>query len=216
MLWNLNVGRGRKLGLSLLLFPGVFVIAAALIRVIMSLEASPSAINLNRWGVRETVAGIIAVNIPILRPMLRKGFWTRGPVLSDNKNSQKSTFGTGSNSQKRTWGSSSPGPFKRVQSHVSPDSELPGESRPRTKDGVAIEMTDNLSSYSNRSRGSAANSQEFIIQKPVKVDAGRDGVLIETSFGSTVEYRSQPSTDERSWGHPEEEANHISSIRAGQ
>lgn len=60
--------RKRKVGLALLLFPGVFVIAAALTRCIMSLSVNPNALNINRWGGRETVAGIVAVNPPILKP----------------------------------------------------------------------------------------------------------------------------------------------------
>jgi len=68
MIWMLRADWKRKMGLSLLLFPGVFVITAALIRVVMSLSANPSALNVNRWGVRETIAGVICVNLPILRP----------------------------------------------------------------------------------------------------------------------------------------------------
>jgi hypothetical protein len=32
------------------------------------LVAHPSALTINSWGVRETIAGIISVNIPIIRP----------------------------------------------------------------------------------------------------------------------------------------------------
>lgn len=78
MIWMLRVDWKRKAGLSLLLFPGVFVITAALIRIVMSLSANPSALNVNRWGVRETVAGIVCVNLPILRP--RKS--SRKPISS--------------------------------------------------------------------------------------------------------------------------------------
>lgn len=68
MIWMLRADWKRKVGLALLLLPGIFVITAALIRVVMSLKAHPSALNVNRWGVRETIAGIICVNLPILRP----------------------------------------------------------------------------------------------------------------------------------------------------
>lgn len=60
----------------ILLSSGAFVIAAAIIRVVLTLSASPSALTINGWGVRETIVGIITVNIPVLRPMFRRSFWT--------------------------------------------------------------------------------------------------------------------------------------------
>jgi hypothetical protein len=211
MLWNLNVTRGRKLGLSLLLFPGIFVIAAALIRVIMSLQVSPSALNINRWGVRETLAGVIAVNIPILRPMLRKTFWTPGPMIPSQKKSNTSAFTDGNNSGKRTWASST-GPFQRVQSRLGLDPERQGDDGMRSKSGVNIEMRDASDNYSNHSRGSGANSEEFIIPRPPTLHSGKDGVLIETTFGNTVEYRHEQSEPDMPWGHPEEKGAYISSV----
>jgi hypothetical protein len=54
----------------------MFVIAAAIIRVVLTLGSNPSATNINRWGVRETIVGIITINAPILRPMFRRQFWS--------------------------------------------------------------------------------------------------------------------------------------------
>jgi len=68
LLWKLKVPLKKKLTLAALLSSGIFVITAALVRIVMSLKAHPSALTINRWGVRETIAGIIAVNIPIVRP----------------------------------------------------------------------------------------------------------------------------------------------------
>ncbi|KXL43633.1 hypothetical protein M433DRAFT_43595, partial [Acidomyces richmondensis BFW] len=76
LLWKLKVPLRKKLTLAALLSSGVFVITAALVRIVMSLKAHPSALTINRWGVRETIAGIIAVNIPIIRPLFSKAFWT--------------------------------------------------------------------------------------------------------------------------------------------
>lgn len=63
----------------------------------MTLKAHPSALTINRWGVRETIAGILAVNIPILRPLFTKPFWTgempgsehRGTRSRQNDSSKK-------------------------------------------------------------------------------------------------------------------------------
>lgn len=77
LLWQLQVPKRQKIALVLLLCSGMFVIAAALIRISMTLVGSPSAITINGWGVRETIAGIVAVNIPIIRPVFSKAFWSR-------------------------------------------------------------------------------------------------------------------------------------------
>lgn len=68
LLWRLKVSISKKLSLGLLLSSGLFVITAAIIRLVLTLKGSASATTLNRWGVRETIVGIVAVNIPILRP----------------------------------------------------------------------------------------------------------------------------------------------------
>lgn len=68
----------RKLVIGVLLSSGIFVIAATLIRIVSTLVAHPSALTINRWGVRETLVGVIAVNAPILRPIFSKTFWRHG------------------------------------------------------------------------------------------------------------------------------------------
>lgn len=78
MLWKLKLPIQRKIVIALILSSGAFVITAAIIRVVYSLNAVPSASNINRWGVRETIIGIVAVNIPILRPLFSRAFWTWG------------------------------------------------------------------------------------------------------------------------------------------
>jgi hypothetical protein len=206
MLWNLRVSRRRKLGLSLLLFPGVFVIAAALIRVIMTLEARPSALNINRWGVRETLAGIIAVNVPILRPILLRAFWTPGGMPSDQENSNnKSRFGASSSNN---------GPRKWTMSSAS---ALSRRVEVQDKSNAIIEMSDHLSECSNHS---GADSDDFIIQRPPgpsrKEQAGKDGVHVETTFASTVEYRHQEFRPTAAHGGvPRDDKNYITSVTHG-
>lgn len=80
LLWTLRVPLRQKLVIGLLLSSGVFVISAAIIRVVSTLVANPSALTINRWGVRETIVGIIAVNAPISPPLFRKSFWRKGKV----------------------------------------------------------------------------------------------------------------------------------------
>ncbi|KAI0167778.1 hypothetical protein BJ166DRAFT_240678 [Pestalotiopsis sp. NC0098] len=80
LLWTLQVPLKKKIVIGLLLCSGLFVITAAIIRVVLTLGAHPSALNVNRWGVRETIVGIITVNIPILRPMMSIKFWKNGEL----------------------------------------------------------------------------------------------------------------------------------------
>ncbi|KAI1270257.1 hypothetical protein F5Y18DRAFT_421746 [Xylariaceae sp. FL1019] len=80
LLWKLQIPLRRKLVILALLSSGFFVIAAAIIRVVLSLTAHPSATVINGWGVRETIVGIIAVNIPIIRPLFNRSFWTSNPT----------------------------------------------------------------------------------------------------------------------------------------
>lgn len=76
MLWGLQVNLKKKIAIGILLSSGLFVIAAAIIRAVLTLGSAPSGLNINRWGVRETIVGILTVNMPILPPMFKKAFWT--------------------------------------------------------------------------------------------------------------------------------------------
>ncbi|RDW67077.1 hypothetical protein BP5796_09826 [Coleophoma crateriformis] len=71
-----------KLVIFLLLPSGLFIITAAIIRVVLTLSAHPSALNINRWGNREVFVGIITINIPILRPLFTTDFWRLHPCDS--------------------------------------------------------------------------------------------------------------------------------------
>lgn len=76
MLWRLQVRLSKKIAIGVLLCSGLFVIAAAIIRAVLTLGSTPSGLNINRWGVRETIVGIVTVNAPILRPLFNRSFWS--------------------------------------------------------------------------------------------------------------------------------------------
>ncbi|KAI9151279.1 hypothetical protein HJFPF1_08478 [Paramyrothecium foliicola] len=84
ILWHLRVSLRRKIGIGLLLSSGVFVISTAIVRAVTTLGGSPSVININRWGFRETAVGLISVTLPILSPLLTPEFWRRGPYRRDH------------------------------------------------------------------------------------------------------------------------------------
>jgi rhodopsin domain-containing protein len=79
ILWSLRVSPLRKIGVSILLCSGLFVISTAIVRAVQTLGGAPSIININRWGFRETAVGILAVTAPVLAPLFTNDFWKRGP-----------------------------------------------------------------------------------------------------------------------------------------
>lgn len=50
ILWQLRVSKMRKVGVSLLLCSGVFVISTAVVRAAFTIAGAPSVITINRWG----------------------------------------------------------------------------------------------------------------------------------------------------------------------
>ncbi|KUJ21838.1 uncharacterized protein LY89DRAFT_385616 [Mollisia scopiformis] len=103
LLWKLKIPNYRKLVIAALLCSGLFVITAAIIRVVLTLGSNPSALNINRWGVRETIVGIVTINMPILKPLFSKSFWTTGSFKSSSY-----LHGTARNIQER----SNKGPYE--------------------------------------------------------------------------------------------------------
>ncbi|KAJ4353180.1 uncharacterized protein N0V89_004906 [Didymosphaeria variabile] len=84
MLWGLQIKLSKKIAIALFICSGTFVIAAAIVRAALTLGNTPSGLNINRWGVRETIVGIITVNLPILRPMFRRNFWRGNTYVAES------------------------------------------------------------------------------------------------------------------------------------
>lgn len=78
MIWHLRIPLWKRVGVTLLLCGGLFVISAAIIRAALTLTGTPSVLNINLWGYRETVIALLAVTAPVLSPLFRPGFWARG------------------------------------------------------------------------------------------------------------------------------------------
>lgn len=179
----------------------------------MTLEASPSALVINRWGVRETVAGIIAVNLPILRPMLRTAFWTGGDMLSARSRGHETTLG-GSGSKSRNWTlSTSSQRSRRGQpySTFDPDPERQRDVGVKNKGDTVIELTDQLSEHSNASAQSRTDSEEFIIQR-AQAPPRQDGVRIETTFVSSVEFCQEDFRPTVPRGLGRDDSNYVTSV----
>ncbi|KZL77960.1 cation diffusion facilitator 1 protein [Colletotrichum tofieldiae] len=75
VLKEIRVPLYKKIFIAVLICSGLFVIAAAIMRVAVTLGSEPSTITVNRWGVRECEVGLMAINAPILRPLFSRRFW---------------------------------------------------------------------------------------------------------------------------------------------
>ncbi|KAK3678406.1 hypothetical protein LTR78_001703 [Recurvomyces mirabilis] len=207
LLWKLQVPMKRKLALAAMFSSGMFVIIAAIVRITMTLKAHPSALTINRWGVRETIAGIIAVNVPILRPMFTKAFW-KGNHPPSHPTTRKGVSTSGGKS------GSSGGilSFRKTAAFEMVDSP---EQRLADKDPSTVTMSSHK--HNNVDVDSDCNedasSQDFIVHKPggplssdttqrepaEDVEKGWAGVRVDTSY--EVRPMSQTAVEDNTAAH---------------
>ncbi|KAB8067167.1 hypothetical protein BDV29DRAFT_196645 [Aspergillus leporis] len=90
-----------KLVIAIFLSSGIFVISASIIRTALTLDAEPSSITVNRWGIRETFVGVATVNLPILRPLFTRRFW-RSVYVEDSSSGHPYGYNGGSGSYNLT------------------------------------------------------------------------------------------------------------------
>lgn len=170
LMWALQVSWQKKITLMALLSSGVFVISAAIIRIVMTLVAHPSALTINRWGVRETIAGIIAVNLPIIKPIFTKNFWSKNfPPKSQKSSSGRTGPGNGSdatNARGRIRNAFS----RRIEAYELNDGSFHDQSRPSQTEKrfegrsevVEVDSNSDMHPMSNRS------SEDLVVQIPSK------------------------------------------------
>ncbi|KFA51413.1 hypothetical protein S40293_03220 [Stachybotrys chartarum IBT 40293] len=92
ILWSLRISPLRKLGVSLLLCSGLFIISTAIVRAVLTLRGAPSVININRWGFRETAVGIVAVTAAVLAPLFTRAFWRKGRYIPNDDLHRQRTY----------------------------------------------------------------------------------------------------------------------------
>ena len=72
---RLRLPSRRKLGLVALLSSGGLVSLTAILRAAVTLSEKPSTLNINRWGAREIIVGVVLVTVPDLCLLFTRGFW---------------------------------------------------------------------------------------------------------------------------------------------
>jgi hypothetical protein len=171
LLWGLKVPMRKKLVIGVLLSSGAFVIAAAIVRVALTLGNSPSALNINRWGVRETIVGIVTINVPVLRPLFTRLFWTPGDFKSRAVTARKAGYKISSSGQNGD-----------------------GVSLSRSGD------RDTFGKWTSHSWARSGNnmgddgSEEYVLQeRPSQV-------IVKTTYGVSTEHKGETASDQYELG----------------
>ncbi|KAJ5770889.1 uncharacterized protein N7511_002940 [Penicillium nucicola] len=75
LLWTVNISLKRKVPLMALFSGAAFVITASIIRAVTIISSGPDGASAgSKWACRETFVSIVVSNLPIIQPLLRKGF----------------------------------------------------------------------------------------------------------------------------------------------
>ncbi|KAF7526440.1 hypothetical protein PCG10_004136 [Penicillium crustosum] len=82
LLWTVNLNLKRKVPLMVLFSGATFVMIAGVIRAATIMRGTADgAVSGSKWACRETFVSIVVSNLPIIQPLIRKGFRKIG--LSD-------------------------------------------------------------------------------------------------------------------------------------
>ncbi|CAG7953540.1 unnamed protein product [Penicillium nalgiovense] len=75
LLWTVNLNLKRKIPLMVLFSGAAFVMIAGIIRAATIMKNSPDGAEAgSKWACRETFVSIVVSNLPIIQPLIRKGF----------------------------------------------------------------------------------------------------------------------------------------------
>ncbi|KAF2848981.1 hypothetical protein T440DRAFT_534498 [Plenodomus tracheiphilus IPT5] len=69
LIWKVKIPVRQKILVALLLCSGLFIIAAAIIRCVLSIQNIRSIDTSGVWAIRETFVTIVAINAPCIKPL---------------------------------------------------------------------------------------------------------------------------------------------------
>jgi hypothetical protein len=69
IIWKVKIPLRQKIQVALLLCSGLFIIAAAIIRCVSSIQHIRSIDTAGVWAIRETFVTIIVINAPCIKPL---------------------------------------------------------------------------------------------------------------------------------------------------
>ncbi|KAF2008696.1 hypothetical protein BU24DRAFT_381647 [Aaosphaeria arxii CBS 175.79] len=189
MLWRLRIKLTKKIAIGLLICSGLFVITAAIVRAVLTLGSTPSGLNINRWGVRETIVGILTVNLPILRPMFKRSFWRSGGYVSDmtsygQSRPTKNTYGHGTSQLRSKTGSKSTG--RSDTDFVDIERSASGSSQVNLTDNGTGDISDGIVMIEQTINVSSRPRDEEDGQSDWSRDVGESGFKTNVTTGNNV------------------------------
>jgi hypothetical protein len=100
IIWKVKIPIRQKLLVALLLGSGLFIIAAAIMRCVTSIQHITHIDTAGVWAIRETFVTIIAINAPCIRPLFgsAKDASDTGYKMRDRPMGSDAYYGRGSES----------------------------------------------------------------------------------------------------------------------
>lgn len=96
IIWKVKIPIQQKVLVGLLLCSGLFIIAAAIIRCVLSIQNIRSIDTSGVWAIRETFVTIIAINAPCIKPLFSsrrvKNHKTSGYELKSRHNTGSTVY----------------------------------------------------------------------------------------------------------------------------
>ncbi|KAB2569186.1 putative mg2+ transporter zinc transport protein [Lasiodiplodia theobromae] len=191
LLWRLQVPGRQKLIIAAFLLTGVFVIAAAVIRIVITLGSNPSTTTINLWGVRETIVALVCVNAPMLRPLFLRRFWSIEPWKASTRGEATTITGGGGGDP-----SSLSGAYGQRSKHRYSRSRAEGSS------GVAGLFGSGGKHHHEDESLNDTGSEEYIMRNMAKDHADRVVVEVEVEIKSEQRKQGERTDVEmgNSWG----------------
>ncbi|EMD85386.1 hypothetical protein COCC4DRAFT_75992 [Bipolaris maydis ATCC 48331] len=101
LLWQLNKPLHIRFGIFSLLASGLFVLAACITRVSLTVVPNIFVLNIARWGIREFCIAIVAVNSACLQPLFHRSFWSIRKPHPANRSNRNYVFASAQRARQR-------------------------------------------------------------------------------------------------------------------
>ncbi|KAH7030491.1 hypothetical protein B0J12DRAFT_732352 [Macrophomina phaseolina] len=184
ILWKAQIPIKRKLMVAVLLFSGIFIVVAAIIRCVMSVNDIRRIGTSGVWAIRETFVSIFAVNAPAIKPLFSRRRRTLGSSGKGGSSGNKYGGFSSSGGGAPKFGTSG-GLGSRHAPHEPDEVELRSGAQWSAKDQYSIQDVE---------RGSSGASDDDL------PGAKPDGLRIEVTKAFTT--TSEEGLDPRSAGEP--------------
>ncbi|KAF3016548.1 hypothetical protein E8E14_012335 [Neopestalotiopsis sp. 37M] len=181
MLWGTTLKLAKKIGSTLVLGAGVFVLVCSLLKtVFVEIDPINGAQLSGEWGTREAFTSVVTTNLPLLFPLLRAWLGPLfGSVFSSNKTSNNHhTFKTIGGSEARSRNTTSrrrePSSIAKKPSHTITISQSVSEEFifDRDTDVNMQDLTEDGKALSRKPDGGIIVSKEFQITEDGRSPAG--------------------------------------------